>query len=892
MKKRLNKNSFHNIISLKEISPLNIDETLKILETHNEGLTLEEIERKREIYGENIFEQKKNYLLSKLINILLNPFNILLLFLAFCSLFENIFSSKKEKDYNTSIIIFIILIISNLMHFIQEARFSKVSEKLRKIVQTCIQVKRNNHKNRIIVNDLVVGDIVYLSAGDIIPADIKLLHTKDFFVKETALTGESIPIEKKSSCTKCYSNILEDLRIVFMGTNVVSGYAKGVVVATGNYTYLGKINKIVISKKPISNLKKTTNKIVKLISLCIATLFPLILILNWLKNNNFKGFIQAFTFALTIVVGITPEMLPLIITTFFLMGVNNLAKKKVIIKNLYSIQDFGTMNLLFTDKTGTLTDSHIKIQNYLDLNNKKNEKIIKYAFFNSFFQTGLTSSIDIAIIEEIKKIKNIDKLTKDLKKIDEIPFDFKRRIVSVVVLKLSNQSKKIISKGAVEEILKICNKVQIIEPNTFKSKILPLDKTKILNQTKYYNKKGFRVIGIAYKEVFSSETKENSNDILEKDMTFIGFITFYDKPKASAMDIIQSLKKYNIKVKMLTGDDAILSQNIAKQIQLDNPNEFLLGKDIEKMNDNVLYQKVLNINILAKLNPEQKCRIVSLFRAKGHIVGFMGDGINDAPAMQAANLAISVNSGVDIAKESADVILLEKNLKVLQDGIIEGRKMSVNTLKYIKFTLSANFGNILSIVLASLCLKFIPLLPIQILFLNLIYDIICLSLGLDNVENTYLKKPRTWDLKNIIHFTFLFGFVAFIFDIFFCLGLQILYTKSITSIMLEDLKDISFVQTSWFIFSIWSQILTIYHLRMENLRKNYKIHWVMFLLFLSGGFIATILPCISYTQKTFSFVNPFEKKWYMILLIFTLIIYSFCLTIAKKIFIKKYKELI
>ncbi|KND62579.1 HAD-IC family P-type ATPase, partial [Candidatus Phytoplasma phoenicium] len=525
--------------------------------------------------------------------------------------------------------------------------------------------------------------------------------------------------------------------------------------------------------------------------------------------------------------------------------------------------------------------------------NRKNKKIIEHAFLNSFFQTGLASRpIDLAIINEIKKINSIDHLTKDLEKIDEIPFDFQRRIVSVVVLNHDNQKKRIISKGAVEEILTICNKIKIIETNTLKSEILPLNKEQIINQTKYYNQKGLRVIGIADKEISSFVTNDNSNNNLEKNMTFIGLITFYDKPKPSAIDLIQSLNKYNVKVKMLTGDDAILSQNIAKQIQLEHPDEFLLGKDIEKMNDNILYQKVLNINILAKLNPEQKRRIVSLFRQKGHIVGFMGDGINDAAAMQAANLAIAVNSGVDIAKESADVILLGEDLKVLQDGILEGRKLSANTLKYIKFTLAANFGNILSIVFASLCLKFIPLLPIQILFLNLIYDIICLSLGSDNVDSIYLKKPRQWNFKNIIHFTLLFGFIAFMFDVFFYLGLNLFYDKSMTSITLENVTDISFIQTSWFIFSIWSQILTIYHLRTENLRQNYKINRIMLGLFLLGGIIVTILPCIPYTKKAFAFVSPFEKPWYIILLIIILIFYSCCLTIAKKIFIKKHQELI
>ncbi|MDV3198262.1 MAG: magnesium-translocating P-type ATPase [Vigna little leaf phytoplasma] len=890
MKKKINKNnSFPSNIttSLQEIRSESLEKTLKILETNIEGLTIKEVLKRQITYGQNILEKKKNYWSKTLINILFNPFNIILLFLIICSVLENVLNnSPTENNYFTSLLIVIIWFISNIIHFVQRVKFSKISEKLNKIVETTVSVQREHRKYQVSQDDLVIGDIVYLSAGDIIPADIKLLDTKDFFVKETSLTGENTPIEKKAFSEKEYANILEDVRIVFSGTNVISGNAKGVVVAIGKNTYLGKINKIVLSNKQNPVLKKEINKIFKLLSFGVLLLFPLIVSLNWLKSPNINGFLQSLAFTLTIILGITPEMLPLIINTFFSKGVATLSKEKIIVKNLYSISDFGTIEILFTDKTGTLTDDNIDVGVYLDLNNKTNEKILEYAFLNSFLQKGLKNPIDIAIIKEFKKKNKIKNLTqefeKKFKKIDEIPFDFKRRIMSIVIYSNNQKSKKIISKGAIEEVLNICDRYQILDPYTKKIQILPINKQQILNNTQYFNQKGFRVIGIAYKKINYDINNDINSHNLEKNMIMIGFLTFYDKPKKNVIEAIQLLKENYIKVKMLTGDNEILAKNIANQIKLDNPNKFLLGKDIKKIDDNLLYQEISKTNTLAKLSPEQKSRIVSIFREKGHIVGFLGDGINDAAAMKVANLSISVDSGVDIAKESADVILLEKDLRVLIKGISEGRKMYTNTLKYIKFTLAANFGNILSIILASICLTFIPLIPIQILFLNLIYDISCLGLVFDNVDEIYLKKPRKYNLRSIIYFMILFGSLSFIFDILF-------YTSLIK---LLDGENIKLIRTSWFVFSICTQILTIYNLRTENYFKNSQINRKMLILSLLGNTTAIVMTFMSFFQKILCFENPFTNKSFIILLISILILYYYCLSITKKIFIKKHRELI
>ncbi|KXT29282.1 magnesium-translocating P-type ATPase [Candidatus Phytoplasma oryzae] len=865
----------------KKISLQNIEETEKYFQTSlKTGLTLEKIKEKKLIYGFNILNQKKKNFFQKSIRILLNPFNILLFILIFVTFFKEVYL-EKEKNYSTILIIIAILFISNIIYFIQEFKLSKISEKFKKIIQTNVSVKRNGLTYKVNSEEIIVGDIIFLSAGDIIPADIKLCETKDFFVKETSLTGENEPIEKYSFCKQNYINILEDRRIAFMGTNVISGYAKGIVISIGNKTYLGKINELA-NKNRNFNYQKDINSISKLLIISTLFIFPLIFIINWFKNPSDFDFLNIFLLSLTIILGMTPEMLPLITTLSFFHGVINLSKKNIIIKSLYSIQDLGTMNLLFTDKTGTLTENKIKINNYLNLNNCISKKVLKYSFLNSYFQTGFKSSIDISIIEEMKKKKYFlswEYFKK--KKIDEIPFDFKRRIVSVIISEHENTNiTKVISKGAVEEILDICNYAEIIEPETNSKKLIKINKKKVLDKISYYNKKGMRVIGVAYKDIHK-KYDPNIDKKLESDMIMIGFLTFFDIPKKSAIEVINSLKKLNIQVKILTGDNEILTKNIASQINIENHNDVLLGKDIDKMNDEYLYQKSLKINIFAKLTPENKARIVSIFKKKKNIIGFMGDGINDASAMKYANLAISVETGVDIAKEASDIIILDKDLKVIIDSILEGRRIYTNIMKYIKLTLSSNFSNIISIILASLYLPFVPFLHMQILFLNLIYDLICVFLPFDHVDSAYFKKPRKWHFKNVINFMFLFGFTALLFDLFFWI---ILY-KFIS-------HDSRFFQSSWFIFSFWTQIVNIFCLRTEKVFKNSKISFLLLLSILISIFSTFLIFSSSSILKYLNFINPFYNKKYIYLLILSIIFYILAISKVKSIFIKKYQELL
>jgi Mg2+-importing ATPase len=815
---------------------------------------------------------------------------MILLFLIIFSFFKDVYTSPTgEKDFSTFIIISLVLLVSNMMNFIQDSKFSNVSEKLKKIIQTTTSVKRDNQIIEIPLYEVVVGDIICLSAGDIIPADIKLFETKDFYVKETTLTGESDPIEKKSFCFKKYNNILEDKRFVFMGTTVVSGYAQGVVVSIGNQTYLGKINQIVIQDKSVSTLQNGINLIAKIITVSIFIILPSIVFLNYIKDSSHFNFWEVLPFALSTVLGLTPEMLPLIATTSFFIGMVALSKQKVIVKNLYSIQDFGAMNVLFTDKTGTLTEDKIIIDNYLDINNSTNNRVLKYAYLNSFFQTGLKNLIDDAIIHKMKQKQNeeasFQNIELEFTKIDEIPFDFKRRIMSVIVVDKKKKT-TVIAKGAIEEILNICSYMEITDSQSKEKKIVKIDKEKILEKTRFYNSQVFRVMGIAYKKI----NKHNLSDSKkEEEMVMIGFLTLLDPLKKSAIKAIASLKKHNVEVKILTGDNEILSKIVALQINIDNQ-DFLLGTDLDKMNDEDLYRKAQKINIFAKLNPEQKARIVSVFKKKGNIVGYMGDGINDSSAMKYANLAISVDSGVDIAKESADIILLEKDLKVLEKGVLEGRRSYTNMIKYIKLTLAANFGNILSILVASFCLPFVPLLPIQILFLNLIYDFSCLALPFDYVEEKYLKKPRQWNFKNIIRFMMVFGVLAFIFDVLFSFGLYFINGEGKAFKHYERI-DISLFQTRWFIFSIWTQYFTIYCLRNDKFWQSLQKSLMMFWFSIIGGILSISLPFIPFLNKSLHFQNPFSFK-YIVLLVPSLMFYGFTLIIVKKIFIRKHQELL
>ncbi|MDO8063943.1 magnesium-translocating P-type ATPase ['Bonamia sp.' little leaf phytoplasma] len=815
---------------------------------------------------------------------------MLLFLLIFYFLKDIYLADPKVRDYATCFIVSFILLVSNFMHWLQEARFSSVVDKLKKIVSLTASVKRSNQIFKISLNELLVGDIVLLSAGDIIPADIRLLETKDFFVKETTFTGESDPVEKNAFSQKETNDLLDDPRLVFMGTNVVSGYAVGIVVLIGLNTYLGHVHQSLDKEKHYSSLKKGINSIVKILIGCILILFPLIFALNWYKCTEKFIFWNIFAFALSIILGITPEMLPLIVTTSFMRGVAVLSKYNVIVKNLYSMQDFGAIDILFTDKTGTLTEDSVAIENFLDTYNKSNFKILQYAYLNSYFQTGLKNVIDKAIIDKMHDNCHFDSmLVQHFIKVDEIPFDFKRRIMTISLRNIHEDYDLIITKGAIEEILNICNYSESIDPNTNQFQIFDIDKPKILNYVIHYNQLGFRVIGVAYKLIQKNlNSISNDNKNIENNMIMLGFLILLDPPKVSSADAVLALKSCGVDVKILTGDNEILSKIIAHKVNIDST-KCLLGSTLIEMSDEEIYKQAHYTSIFAKLYPEQKARIINIFQKKGHIVGFIGDGINDAIAMKNADLSITVDSGAEVAKESADVILLNKNLTVLKDAILEGRKNYINMLKYIKFTLASNFGNILSILLASYLLPFIPFMPIQILCLNLIYDLSCLVLPFDDVEPIYLQKKSRWDSRNLCFFMITFGILTFIFDVLFCSSL--LWRYGIFSSSDWNCDKINLFRAGWFIFSIWTQFLTIFYLRTPNCMRNFKKTIYIFAFPFLAGVLTSYLPCISFLSERLYFSNPFNKDYVFILVIF-LLLYFLSLYLIKKLFIINKRDLV
>ncbi|PEH36338.1 magnesium-translocating P-type ATPase [New Jersey aster yellows phytoplasma] len=888
--KKVNLKRQETIDFLKTMSQKSQEKTLQTLNSSLKGLDQKQVMLHQSLYGKNILSQEtKTSFTKQLLQIAITPFNIVLLILTLISLFNDVLTpSQENRSYSTVITTILMFLGSVIVQFSQESKHLKITSQLKTLVQNTTAVKRNNFKMEIALEEVVRGDIVILSAGDVIPADIKLLETKDFFVKTTTFTGESEPVEKMACSFLQSETILDDPKLVLAGSTVISGYATGIALVTGKDTYLGNISQEITKKKSLSHLDQSINTIAKLLMICICLMAPLVFLFNFYKPQN--TFLQSFLFALTIAFGLTPKMLPLIVATSFSKGIVALSKRKVIVKNLNAISSFGAMNILFTDKTGTLTEDQIFLENFLDLNGNEDIRVLRHAYLNSFFQTGLKSLIDKAIITKTNNAKtlhpSLQGITAQFTKIDEIPFDFKRRKMSVVIQDAS-QKQQMITKGAIEEILSICDHVEL------EGKVVPLsDQSKqiVLQQTITYNQKGYRVVGVAQKLISNPKQQPcfTPGQIEEKSMVLIGLLTFLDPIKESSTQTISSLQQKGIIVKILTGDNDILTKAIAQKLNIQTT-YCLQGSVVDNLSDDALYEASQKTNLFTKLSPEQKARIVSVFKQKGNIVAFMGDGINDASAMKQANLGICVDSGAEITKEIADIILLEKQLTVLEQGVLEGRKTYTNALKYIKFTLSSNFANSLSILLASLCLNFQPMIVLQVLFLDLIYDLICFAIPFDNVDDFYLQKPCKWDFASIKSFMLWFGFCSFLLDFAFLIGMKFL------------LKNLSqndrLFQTSWFIFSMWSQTLTIFLLRTDKIiAKNNQKNLPSFLIMVCcclGLIITTFLPLIPIVSQALHLDQSiFEKTTIFPFLLFLVVIYSLVMIWAKKIFIQKHKQLL
>ncbi|MFA6322778.1 MAG: magnesium-translocating P-type ATPase [Candidatus Buchananbacteria bacterium] len=751
------------------------------------SLTSQEAAKRLKKFGENTVYQRQTFrpviAFAKKFN---NPLLMILILTSIVSLLVG--------EHTNTIILLIMIVTSAILEFVNTYKSQKAVEKLISKVVTTATVVRDGKKKEIPLKDIVPGDLIFLSAGDVVPADCQVLSSKDFFVNQSSLTGESFPAEKKAETSEPKKYQDSDFKpdhesLVFMGTSITTGYGTALVIRTGKSTGYGKIAERLEQQESNTDFEKNIRRF----SYFIMQITFFMVLFVFLANAFMgRGWLNSFIFSIAIAIGLTPELLPVIISVSLSHGAVLMAKKDVIVKNLPSIQNFGSMNILCTDKTGTLTQNHIVLTKYVDGFGEVSDQVLLYAYLNSFYHTGIPNPLDDAL-KEFKKMA-----INNYQKIDEIPFDFERRRGSIVVQ--DNSQRILITKGAPEEIFKVCHQyLQQEKKVDFDAKI----KKKVKENFARLSRDGFRVLGVAYKDV--SQKVEQYEKTEEDKMIFLGFVAFLDPPKETAAKAVQELQNLGIEIKILTGDNELLTEKICREIGLVSAG-LLTGSDIDKLSDIELQNLALKTTIFARIEPEQKERIILNLRQAGKVVGYLGDGINDAPALKAADIGISVNNAVDVAKETADIILLKKSLLVLKDGIIEGRKTFQNTMKYIMMGLSSNFGNMLSMMAASAFLPFLPMLPSQILFNNFLYDCSQLSLSTDDVDAEDIKKPTAWSIKFIRKYMFVFGPVSSIFDFLtFALMLFVLRANE------------SQFQTAWFIESLATQALVIYVIRTKKI---------------------------------------------------------------------------
>ena len=843
---------------------------LKEMNLKETGLTSKEVEENRNKYGCNILKQKKpkqwyHYLFDSLFS----PFNLILLGITLVLIYTDVILTSPP-NYANIIVILILITVSTLLEFFEVYRSNKAAERLKSLVSVKASVYRDGKLTKVPLEEITIGDVISLSAGDLIPADLRVIEAKDLYLIQSSLTGESDAVKKVVE-TENKKEDLDDItnldNICFMGTNVMSGTGKGIVFNIGDNTYFGKVADTITEGKPKTNFQKGIENVSKLLIRFMLVLIPITFLLNAVKH----GTLIAFTFAVAIAIGITPLLLPVILSSSLAKGATRMSKKKTIVKRLDSIQSFGAMNILCTDKTGTLTEDKIVLEKYLNIKGEEDTRVLKHAFLNSYFQTGLKGNIDEAVINRVKQME-LNGTEEKYHKLDEIPFDFSRRRLSVVVS--DGQKKQMITKGAVEEILSICTMVDE------KGEVLELTKEmkqNILKMTKELNQEGLRVIAVCQKNDIVNIQQFSVKD--ETKMVLIGFIGFLDPPKESAKSAIERLNRDGIRVIVLTGDNEYVTKAICEKVGI-NTDKIVLGNKIEKLSDMAIKRLLKKTNVYAKLSPIQKARIVRLLKEEGNVVGYMGDGINDAPSMHNSEVGISVDTAVDITKETADIILLEKDLDVLTDGVLEGRKTFGNLLKYIKMAVSFNFGEVLSVLIASMLLPFFPITPIQLLVQSLLYDIGQLSLPYDNVDKEYLQKPRKWDLKGLKNFMLWMGPTSSVFDL---MVFSILWF----GFHLRQ-PDAALFQTIWFSYGVVSNLIGLHIIRTAKtpfIQSNASKAVYASSIILS--LIAIIVP--------FTFIGsyiglvPLPLK-YLSVIIGVPILYCFIATIVKKEYIKKYGD--
>lgn len=790
---------------LRRVATLSIPDALKELRTGTDGLDQHIAHMRLRKHGPNeIAHEKVPSWPVQLYHAARNPFVILLAVLAGVS--------YATGDLKATVVMGVMITISVLLRFIQEFRSNQEAAKLKAMVRTTATVMRRDtptHMDEpslweleatpreLPIEELVPGDIIRLAAGDMIPADVRFLAAKDVFVNQSALTGESLPVEKLETLPvdADASSPFDCPNLGFMGSNIVSGTATAVVVATGSETYFGSLARGVVGHRAETSFDKGVNKVSWLLIRFMFVMVPIVFLVNGLTKHDWT---EAFLFAVSIAVGLTPEMLPMIVTSNLAKGAVAMSKQKVIVKRLSAIQNFGAMDILCTDKTGTLTQDKIFLEEHVDLEGREDERVLAYAYLNSTYQTGLRNQMDVAILthSDLREALGVDR---SVRKLDEIPFDFQRRRMSVVVKRDEDATPVLICKGAVEEMLSVAAFCEVEDrPEPLTDEI----RARCLDLVKRYNKEGFRVLALGIRPM---EPRDAYSVADEQDLVLIGFLAFLDPPKESAAPALAALREYGVTVKVLTGDNGAVTKKICKQVGL-NVDRVVLGPEIDDLDDAALTELAREVTVFAKLSPLQKARLVQVLRSGGHTVGFLGDGINDSAALREADIGISVDSAVDIAKDSADIILLEKSLMVLEQGVIEGRRTFANIMKYLKMTASSNFGNMFSVLGASAWLPFLPMRPIHLLVQNLMYELTQIFIPWDRVDEEFLRQPRKWNTEDISRFMVWIGPLSSIFD----------YTTFLVMWFVFGARTEAhqgLFQAGWFVEGLLSQTLIVHLLR-------------------------------------------------------------------------------
>ncbi len=857
-------NGAHSSDQLLEKARADTDTVLKELESQLDGLSQEEADSRRKQYGLNeIAREKRQSALMRLLNNVKNPLVILLTALGVLSFLTG--------DLRATVVIFVMVVLGVVLRFFQEMRADNAAEKLKAMVSNTATVVRGGKEEEVSLKMLVPGDIIRLAAGDMVPADVRVLSAKDLFLNQAALTGESLPVERKADPTPAeVQNPLELPNICFLGSNVESGSATAVVIHTGEQTYFGSLAASIVGQRQLTSFDKGVNKFTWLMIRFIAVMVPAVFLINGLSRHNW---LEAFLFAMAVAVGLTPEMLPMIVTVNLSKGALAMARKKMIVKRLNAIQNFGAMDVLCTDKTGTITQGKIVLEKHLDVHGNPSEKVLHYGYLNSYHHTGLKNLLDEAILAH-EELEERLKAKEKYRKIDEIPFDFVRRRMSVVVEDETGLN-TLICKGAVEEVMSLCTRVEV---NGEVVAMLPEHDAKRRQLADDLNGHGFRVIALAYKQMPGAPDEPVYSVKDESDLILLGFLAFLDPPKDTATEALKRLHSLNVDVKVLTGDDEVITAYICKEVGI--PVEhLLLGSQIETMSEPELAEAANTTSVFARLVPAHKERIIRALQSKGHVLGFMGDGINDAPALKAADVGISVDSAVDIAKESSDIILLENSLLVLEQGVLEGRRVFGNIVKYIKMAASSNFGNMFSVVGASAFLPFLPMLPIQVLTNNLLYDFSQTTIPTDGVDADWLTKPRQWTIGKILRFILFIGPISSIFD--YLTFFMMLY-------VFNCWHNPALFHTGWFVESLFTQTLIIHVIRTNKIPFiQSRASWPLILtsvIIVAAGAWLTVSPL----ANTLGFV-PLPPLYWLFLAIM-LLGYAILTQVVKTWFFRRFGE--